>query len=377
MELLALRDGVRLGTYDNPVVIVPGAAPLIVDAATLDFLLELQRGHRPLIGDDSASQESITLLMNVGILESSSRPAGTSGAAASYGATLTDLVIKRPSPWIGVAVRGIAVVMKPLTSWVGVLAGLLLLLATSVYSTMFMPVQPTVDTLFGNSWGLMLIVIVWQLVRGAAHEAGHFAVARGAGQIPPVGIGLYLYGPVLYVDLTCLETESRLVRIRADLAGAGIDGWLAGVLAGIYVVSRDSTIAALLLASCMVALGNLRATDKYDGYWALRDFLKARPMSATWAAPLELLRVARGQPGSDRRFARALITLYAAGTAWFVISSPRWLVGTINAVTADPSRMIDFAVIGIIYFAMTGAVLIAVRRHGCNKAGVTCKAGKG
>ena len=64
MELLALRDGVRLGTYDNPVVIVPGAAPLIVDAATLDFLLELQRGHRPLIGDDSASQESITLLMN-------------------------------------------------------------------------------------------------------------------------------------------------------------------------------------------------------------------------------------------------------------------------------------------------------------------------
>lgn len=364
MELLALRDGVRLGTRDNPVVIIPGAAPLIVDTATLDFLLELQRGRRPFIGDDSASQESITLLVNIGILQSSSWPAETRGAAASYEATLTDLVIKRPSPWIGTAVLGIAVVMKPLTSWTGVLAGLLLLLVTSVYSTMLMPVQPTVDTLFGNSWGLMLIVIVWQLLRGAAHESGHFAVARGAGQNPPVGIGLYLYGPVLYVDLTCLETESRSVRIRADLAGAGIDGWLAGVLAGIYSVSRDGTIAALLLATCIVGLTNLRPTDKYDGYWALRDFLKARPMSATWAAPRELLCVARGQPGSDRRFARVLIILYAAGTAWFVISSPRWLVGSINAVTADPTGMIDFAVIGIIYFAVSGAALIAVRRHG-------------
>lgn len=363
MELLALRNGVHLGTPDNPVVLVPEATPLVVDTATLEFLLKIQSGRNPRISDDPASQKSIALLVSTGILELSGRSTGTSGTAAPYRATVTDLVIKRPLPWIRSVVRGMSEITKPLTSWAGVIIGLFLLLFSSIYSTLLMPVQPTVDAAFGNAPALILIVILWQLIRGAAHEAGHFAVARAGGHNPPVGIGLYLYGPVLYVDLTCMETEPRSTRIRADLAGAGIDGWLTGVLAGIYFASRDSMVAALLLSSCTVALANLRPTDKYDGYWALRDILRARGMSATWAAPRELLRTVRGQPGTERRFARILVALYAAGTIWLVISTPRWLQGTADAVFADPWKIIDFTVIGIVYFAITGATVIAVRRH--------------
>ena len=81
----------------------------------------------------------------------------------SYNVTLTDLVIKWPSSWIDVIARWLTFLMKPLTLRVGVVAGLSLLFVTSIYSTLIMPVQSTVDTLFHNAWGVMIIVIVWQL----------------------------------------------------------------------------------------------------------------------------------------------------------------------------------------------------------------------
>ncbi|MEO5316312.1 hypothetical protein PV772_19705 [Pseudarthrobacter sp. CC12] len=363
MELLVLREGVRLGTEDNPVVTVPEApAPLIVDAGTLNFLLELQRGAQPNISDDPVSQESIRLLAKMGIIESTGRSIETTEAASRYGTTITDLVIKRPSPWIGAVVRSIAVVTRPLTSWAGVLTGLLLLMITSVYSTLIMPVQPTVDFVSDNALGFILTAIVWQMLRGAAHESGHYAVARATGQDPPVGMGLYLYGPVLYVDLTCLDTQTRSIRIRADLAGAAIDGWVTAGLTGLYLATSDSTTAALLLTSCAVALSNLRPTDKYDGFWALRDLLEARPMSATWAAPRKLLKAVHSQRAADRRFARTLIALYAVAIIWFAISAPRWLAGTVSAAVAEPGRITNFAVIALVYSLVATAAVITARR---------------
>lgn len=333
-----LRKGVRLGTEDNPVVTVPGVGTLVVDPATMTFLRAVAAGDHPVLASDAATCESMARLAGAGILEPIQGEEVSTEPPPCYRPAITDLVIRRNHGALGTAVRLISHVVAPATTVVGVGVGLILLFVGAAYATFLMPVRHTLGGLANEPLAALAALVGWHALRAVAHEGGHFAVARRAGERPPVGFGLYLWGPVLFVDLSCLDTAARGIRLRADLAGASVDGWLVAALTGISLTSPNGLVGVLLISSCAVGLANLRPTEKFDGYWALRDALNARAMAATWGTPRGMLEAARGSDRAGRRFARLLLLAYLVGVLWMVAAAPRWFAGILDAFSADGIR---------------------------------------
>lgn len=118
------------------------------------------------------------------------------------------------------------------------------------------------STLLDRPGTTILAVFVAQIVRLLLHESGHYAVAAQCGNQPPVGYGLYLTGPSLYVNLSQLEPEPVSIRLRGDLAGLAIDGYVIAVLTAVYLWHPDGLAAIVLLSLCTVAVGSLRPTEK-------------------------------------------------------------------------------------------------------------------
>jgi putative peptide zinc metalloprotease protein len=71
-----------------------------------------------------------------------------------------------------------------------------------------------------SSPGLLLLVLALILVSSIFHELGHAAGLRySGGQVRGIGVGLYLYYPMLYTDTTDSYRLGRWARVRTSLGG--------------------------------------------------------------------------------------------------------------------------------------------------------------
>lgn len=357
MVAVALNDGVQVGPSSNPVVLAPGRAPQVVDQHTRDFLAALARQGVLEAGDDEDTAESLRLLVGCGFVTVEGILPRAGVGETAYTPTLTDLTLKRPMPAVRRIVSVLSLLVGPATTPPGVAIGLALLCVSAVYVTLIAPAGVSLSPLIDSPAPVMVVLFGWNLLRALPHEAGHFAVARQAGYSPDVGMGLYLYGPVFYVDLTCLEMEPRHVRVRADLAGVGIDGWVCGALLVVVVVTGEPWLQTLLLSDCVVALVNLRPTEKYDGFWALRDILDARGMSATWASPRRLLTFMRSGSPAEKRFSRALVGTYVLMFVWVITATPRWMREGLSELSQRPVEVLFAALIAVSY---AGIIMLSV-----------------
>lgn len=338
-------------------VLAPGRSPRVVDEHTRQFLSALAEQGVLNAGVDEDTAQSLQLLVDCGFVTVEGIVPNDDTREGSYTPTLTDLTLKRSVPALRRVLSIVSILVLPATNAPGVVIGLALLAVSTLYVTLIAPVSASMSPLIDHPAVMMLALFGWNLLMAVPHEAGHFAVARRAGFAPNAGFGLYLYGPVLYVDLTCLELESKWVRVRADLAGVSVDGWACGVLLVVAWITGEPWLHTLLLSSCMVALANLRPTEKYDGFWALRDILDARGMSATWASPRRLMDFMRNGSPSEKRFSWTLVGIYAIMASWLGVAAPRWVQEGYSELTQRPITVLFASFIALAY---AGVIIVSM-----------------
>ena len=120
--------------------------------------------------------------------------------------------------------------------------------------------------------GLLVLIFVVTVFSAGFHEFGHAAAARRGGSTPGVmGMGLYLFWPAFYTDVTDSYRLGRVGRIRTDLGGLYFN---AIVALGTVVVWWASGYDALLLVVATQILQMLRQLTpmiRFDGYHVLAD----------------------------------------------------------------------------------------------------------
>jgi hypothetical protein len=120
------------------------------------------------------------------------------------------------------------------------------------------------------TWRMMFVV----LLSFPLHELGHISACRryhvSAGSI---GLGLYMFLPVMYADLSGIWVLPRRHRLAVNLGGVYFEFIGACVLALIAAETKNAEYAIasfLFLASCLI---NLNPFIKMDGYWCTSDLL--------------------------------------------------------------------------------------------------------
>lgn len=115
---------------------------------------------------------------------------------------------------------------------------------------------------------LFILTLVW-------HEIGHMVAAKKYGiEVGNVGVGVYTFFPVLYVDLNRIWHLSRKERIIVNLGGVYFQLLLNMIFILAVVLFNSYEFFELFKMNSFVLLVNMVPFLKFDGYWILSDFLK-------------------------------------------------------------------------------------------------------
>ena len=116
---------------------------------------------------------------------------------------------------------------------------------------------------------VVLIVIVFFL-----HELGHSSALYYYGEIPrKIGMGLYLFAPVLFADVTDSWKLNNKQRIIVDLGGLYFQLIISCFYLFIFLISANNDFIFATFLSFIIGIFNLNPFVKMDGYWILSDFL--------------------------------------------------------------------------------------------------------
>jgi hypothetical protein len=120
--------------------------------------------------------------------------------------------------------------------------------------------------------GLTLVVVAICLVSGVFHEFGHAAALRyGGGRARKMGVGIYLFYPMLYTDTTDSYRLSRWARVRTDLGGFYFSLIFAlGVMALYWASGQEFLLLVVVIIGLDILYQSL-VFVRFDGYWVLAD----------------------------------------------------------------------------------------------------------
>lgn len=128
----------------------------------------------------------------------------------------------------------------------------------------------TIDIYNLNSIGILIGLFSSFLF----HEMGHAAAATNYGvEVGNIGIGIYLFRPVLYVDLSNSWKLSKIKRIIVDLGGVYFQIIFIFIYSLILLISNTDTWKISILLIFVSIIGNINPVLRFDGYWILTDLL--------------------------------------------------------------------------------------------------------
>lgn len=136
----------------------------------------------------------------------------------------------------------------------------------------------------------LILLIVSFLFSIFVHELGHAFTTKAFGrEVLGVGIGLYWFGPMAFVDTSDMWLAPRWQRIAVTVAGPYTNLVLAGVasLAALFISNPSVQLGCWFFAvgSYLMVLINLNPLLEYDGYYVLIDILERpnlRSRSISW-----------------------------------------------------------------------------------------------
>jgi putative peptide zinc metalloprotease protein len=211
--------------------------------------------------------------------------------------------------------------------------------------------------------GLLLAVFVVTVLSAGFHEFGHAAAARRGGATPGVmGMGLYLFWPAFYTDVTDSYRLGRAGRLRTDLGGLYFNAIVAVGIVGVWWFSQNDALLLVVATQILQMLRQLTPLIRFDGYHVLAD-LTGVPDLYHHIKPI-LLSVL---PWRWRDPAVTVLKPWARGvvTLWVLVVVPVLVFTLVSMVVALP-RLIATAWVSlgrqssILADAWTGGELLAV-----------------
>jgi putative peptide zinc metalloprotease protein len=167
---------------------------------------------------------------------------------------------------------------------------------------------------------LLLVVLGLSFVSILFHECGHAAACRYGGARPGrIGLGLYVFWPAAFTNVTDSYRLGRTGRIRVDLGGVYFNAIIALVLAGTYRATGYGPLPAAVLLVHIELLQQLLPSLRCDGYLIMTDLIGVPDMFQRMGPILTSLipgRPADPRVGDMRRAARVTLT------AWVMIMVP-------------------------------------------------------
>ena len=119
---------------------------------------------------------------------------------------------------------------------------------------------------------LLLLIFVVTVLSAGFHEFGHAAAARRGGSTPgTMGVGLYLFWPAFYTDVTDSYRLGRGGRLRTDLGGLYFNAIVAVAVVGIWWVSAYDALLLVVATQILQMLRQLTPLIRFDGYHVLAD----------------------------------------------------------------------------------------------------------
>ena len=146
----------------------------------------------------------------------------------------------------------------------------------SLLYSFFRVVDAGVDYMNLNSLAILLIVYLDMIF----HEIGHVSAAYYCGiRVGKIGIGIYLFYPVMYVDMTNAWRLKRLQRMLIDVSGVFFQLFITIPLVIIGSVFNMEFLFVLNISLFFSTFINILPLTKMDGYWLFCDALELNNLS--------------------------------------------------------------------------------------------------
>nr|WP_246313212.1 hypothetical protein [Leifsonia shinshuensis] len=182
--------------------------------------------------------------------------------------------------------------------------------------------------------GVLLLIVAVTVLSAGFHEFGHAAAARYGGATPGrMGMGLYLFWPAFFTDVTDSYRLGRVGRVRTDLGGLYFNAIVAVAIVGVWLATRWDALLLVVLTQLLQMVHQLLPTVRFDGYHVLAD-LTGVPDLFQRIGPtlLGLLpwRWRRPESRTLRPWARAVVSV------WVLVVVPMLLFSLVAMVLTLP-----------------------------------------
>lgn len=154
----------------------------------------------------------------------------------------------------------------------GLLISICLAILSITFITNYNDIFVNLKSISSSYFGLYTCLMI---VSSLFHELGHTAAThKFGGKHTGIGIGFYLFTPVIYADVSSSWKFNSNQRIIVNLAGIYFELLLGTTL---IVISLIIKMKALLIIPSIIlfkTLFNLNPFLRTDGYWVLSDLIK-------------------------------------------------------------------------------------------------------
>lgn len=127
------------------------------------------------------------------------------------------------------------------------------------------------DRVWNNNTFIVLVIV---FLSSIFHEFGHAVAANFYKcKVGNIGVGLYLFKPVLYTDLSSTWKIDRKKRVLVDFGGIYFQMVMVNVLSIICFFCNINELKVSAISIIILAILNLNPFLRLDGYWILTDWI--------------------------------------------------------------------------------------------------------
>ncbi|MFI6676111.1 MinD/ParA family protein [Kribbella sp. NPDC050470] len=171
----------------------------------------------------------------------------------------------------------------------------------------------------------VLAVLVLLLAATLFHEFGHAAGCTYGGAKPgPIGVGLYLWIPAFYTNVTSAYRLNRAGRLRTDLGGVYFNAVFIVAAAAAYLWTGWAPLLAVIALSHLEIFQQLLPVVRFDGYYILGD-LAGVPNLFGHVRPI--MRSLLPSRQKARSASQLKLRTRVVVTAWVLVTVPTLIIG--------------------------------------------------
>jgi putative peptide zinc metalloprotease protein len=185
----------------------------------------------------------------------------------------------------------------------------------------------------------VLTVLVLLLAATLFHEFGHAAGCSYGGAKPgPIGVGLYLWIPAFYTNVTNAYRLNRRGRLRTDLGGVYFNAVFIAAAAAAYLWSGWAPLLAVIALSHLEIVQQLLPVVRFDGYYILGDLAGVPNLFGHVRPIMRSLLPGPDHPGAAQLQLRTRVIV----TAWVLVTVPALIFGLGVIAWNTPHYLADF-----------------------------------